>query len=179
PAAKATASPTARPSAAWPVACVPTRAGPAIESTATRQHAASAPAAPSRSPSAAPPTTRHSSLFFLLVPRPPRSTLFPYTTLFRSDKIGALVSSAGIRALRKARKIEIPVCYDDEFALDLARVASQTFMTGDAIIALHSSIEYTVACIGFVHGFPFLAGLSEQLRVRRMENQRSKVPAVI
>src|SRR5438552_13703209 len=24
------------------------------------------------------------SLFFLLIPRPPRSTLFPYTTLFRS-----------------------------------------------------------------------------------------------
>src|SRR6201981_2649619 len=57
------------------------------------------------------------------------------------DKIGALVSSPGIRALRKARKIEIPVCYDDEFALDLARVASQTFLTDDAIIALHSSTE--------------------------------------
>ena len=52
------------------------------------------------------------------------------------DKIGALVSSAGIRALRKARKIEIPVCYDDEFALDLERVASQTFLTGDAIISI-------------------------------------------
>src|SRR5262245_63023161 len=24
-------------------------------------------------------------LFFLILPRPPRSTLFPYTTLFRSD----------------------------------------------------------------------------------------------
>src|SRR5207249_10061193 len=26
----------------------------------------------------------HSHFFFLLIPRPPRSTLFPYTTLFRS-----------------------------------------------------------------------------------------------
>src|SRR5947199_10102721 len=25
------------------------------------------------------------SLFFLMIPRPPRSTLFPYTTLFRSQ----------------------------------------------------------------------------------------------
>src|SRR5215813_3371438 len=24
--------------------------------------------------------------FFLMIPRPPRSTLFPYTTLFRSDR---------------------------------------------------------------------------------------------
>src|SRR4029434_1550334 len=29
------------------------------------------------------PTTRH-SFFFLMIRRPPRSTLFPYTTLFRS-----------------------------------------------------------------------------------------------
>src|SRR5436190_1394035 len=93
------------------------------------------------------------------------------------DKIGALVSSAGIRALRKARKIEIPVCYDDEFALDLARVASQTFLTGDAVIALHSSIEYTVACIGFVPGFPFLAGLPDKLCVPRLESPPTKVPA--
>src|SRR5919198_3880937 len=31
------------------------------------------------------PTSRHSlSFFFLLIRQPPRSTLFPYTTLFRS-----------------------------------------------------------------------------------------------
>src|SRR5204863_10184533 len=27
-------------------------------------------------------------LFFLMIPRPPRSTLFPYTTLFRSGQAG-------------------------------------------------------------------------------------------
>src|SRR2546426_12345887 len=27
----------------------------------------------------------HPSFFFLMIRRPPRSTLFPYTTLFRSD----------------------------------------------------------------------------------------------
>ena len=93
------------------------------------------------------------------------------------EKIGTLVPPAGVRALRKARKLEIPVCYDDEFALDLARVASQTLLPGDAIITLHSSTEYTVACIGFVPGFPFLAGLSDKLRVPRLESPRTKVPA--
>src|SRR5438309_10970780 len=29
-------------------------------------------------------TLLHSSFFFLMIRRPPRSTLFPYTTLFRS-----------------------------------------------------------------------------------------------
>src|SRR3712207_8673669 len=27
-------------------------------------------------------------IFFLMIRRPPRSTLFPYTTLFRSDQLG-------------------------------------------------------------------------------------------
>src|SRR5438046_6785463 len=31
-----------------------------------------------------------SSFFFLMIPRPPRSTLFPYTTLFRSRVLGEL-----------------------------------------------------------------------------------------
>src|SRR5436305_15304575 len=34
-------------------------------------------------------SSRSSSFFFLLIRRPPRSTLFPYTTLFRS-KVGTL-----------------------------------------------------------------------------------------
>ena len=93
------------------------------------------------------------------------------------ERIRALVTSAGVRALRKARRIEIPVCYDDEFALDLARVASRTSLPGDAIIASHSSTEFTVACIGFVPGFPFLTGLSDKLRVPRLESPRTKVPA--
>src|SRR2546426_3852847 len=32
-----------------------------------------------------PPQPPKSHLFFLMIRRPPRSTLFPYTTLFRSD----------------------------------------------------------------------------------------------
>src|SRR5256886_10266010 len=37
--------------------------------------------------------------FFLMIRRPPRSTLFPYTTLFRS-----LVSAAAVRAVRQRER---------------------------------------------------------------------------
>jgi KipI family sensor histidine kinase inhibitor len=92
------------------------------------------------------------------------------------DKIRALIASAGVHASGKKRRVEIPVCYDEEFALDLDRVANHTSLTPDAIVALHSSAEYTVACIGFMPGFPFLAGLPQQLRVPRLETPRTKVP---
>src|SRR5438874_6099445 len=39
-------------------------------------------------------------LFFLMIRRPPRSTLFPYTTLFRSVRTGA-----GAEAVEGARRI--------------------------------------------------------------------------
>src|SRR5438045_8563094 len=42
-----------------------------------------------------PPASRPRLCFFLLmIPRPPRSTLFPYTTLFRSSSRGHLPASA-------------------------------------------------------------------------------------
>src|SRR5476649_796347 len=47
--------------------------------------------------------------FFLMIRRPPRSTLFPYTTLFRSFRIGPLApqppaSAPCMRPIRKDRK---------------------------------------------------------------------------
>jgi inhibitor of KinA len=88
-----------------------------------------------------------------------------------------LVASAGVRVSRKRRRIEIPVCYDADFALDLARVEVETNLSADTIIALHSSAEFVVACVGFMPGFPFLAGLPEKLRTTRLATPRTKVPA--
>src|SRR3989442_3381812 len=42
------------------------------------------------------------SFFFLMIRRPPRSTLFPYTTLFRSplrEQIAAFMAAKGVREL--------------------------------------------------------------------------------
>src|SRR5690625_8007534 len=45
--------------------------------------------------------TGHIPFFFLLIPRPPISTLFPYTTLFRSNPIGLQRSFDGGKTLKK------------------------------------------------------------------------------
>src|SRR2546430_15681008 len=60
------------------------------------------------------------SFFFLMIRRPPRSTLFPYTTLFRSCRGASLrqVGAHPIRdAARRARRILLPS--DDEPSLCL------------------------------------------------------------
>src|SRR5688572_31347296 len=49
-------------------------------------------------------------MFFLMIRRPPRSTLFPYTTLFRSRGRGAAerIFELGMAPARQAGKIEHP-----------------------------------------------------------------------
>jgi inhibitor of KinA len=79
--------------------------------------------------------------------------------------------------LRASRPIEIPVCYDPEFGFDLDRVAEHTKLSEREIIDLHSTSEYRVACIGFVPGFTFLAGLPKNLATPRRDVPRKEIPA--
>ena len=77
---------------------------------------------------------------------------------------------------RRPPLTEIPVCYDAEFGFDLDRVAEHTKLSGREIIDLHSTREYRVACIGFVPGFTFLAGLPKKLATPRRDVPRKQIP---
>src|SRR3712207_8099615 len=43
-----------------------------------------------------------------MIRRPPRSTLFPYTTLFRSLDDAPVVEEAGVRRLQGGRRLGVP-----------------------------------------------------------------------
>lgn len=71
----------------------------------------------------------------------------------------------------------IPVCYDDPFAPDLARVAEQTGLSPDEVIATHLAGEYRVAMYGFAPGYAYLTGVPEPLRLPRKSAPVRAVPA--
>jgi len=86
----------------------------------------------------------------------------------------------GERKRRKkatARTVEIPVCYDPEFALDLDHVAQHTQMSPKKVVDLYSAADYHVSCIGFTPGFPYLAGLPGKLTTPRRATPRKEIPA--
>jgi inhibitor of KinA len=90
------------------------------------------------------------------------------------------VVAAGADRRRKvrsrARNVEIPVCYDAQFAPDIDDVARHTQLPATEIVNLHTATEYRVACIGFVPGFPFLAGLPKNLATPRRAVPRKEIP---
>ncbi len=73
--------------------------------------------------------------------------------------------------------VEIPVCYDLEFAVDLSELAMLHGMVIEDVVELHSTAEYTVQMIGFAPGFPYLAGLPSMLETARRSTPRLRVPA--
>src|SRR5258707_4185512 len=52
----------------------------------------------------------HAYSFFLMIRRPPRSTLFPYTTLFRSKRSRSRNSTASVAPVHRASSIASGRC---------------------------------------------------------------------
>ena len=73
------------------------------------------------------------------------------------------------------RKITIPVCYDEEFGLDIERVMTHTSLTAEEIIQRHTKPLYTVYMMGFLPGFPYLGQLDETLATPRLATPRRSV----
>jgi KipI family sensor histidine kinase inhibitor len=76
-----------------------------------------------------------------------------------------------------ARLVEIPVCYETEFAPDLADVAQHCGLTEEQAIATHSAGDYFVYFLGFAPGFGYLGGLPRKLHVSRLATPRKHVSA--
>lgn len=84
--------------------------------------------------------------------------------------------TASSASLSQQRTLEIPVCYDAAFAVDLASLAEAHALSIEDVVRLHSAASYVVQMIGFSPGFPYLAGLPPQLQTPRRASPRLKVP---
>jgi len=71
--------------------------------------------------------------------------------------------------------IEIPVCYHDDFALDIQHLMEYTGLTKREIVALHTSEDYLVYMLGFTPGFFYLGGMDSRLFCPRKEEPRVKI----
>jgi inhibitor of KinA len=75
------------------------------------------------------------------------------------------------------RTVEVPVCYEAEFAPDLAEVAAAAKLTTQDAVALHAASDFRVLMIGFAPGHAYMGGLDAKLAVPRRAAPRAIVPA--
>jgi len=75
------------------------------------------------------------------------------------------------------REVELPVCYEAEFALDLAEVAKQAGLEPEEVARRHAAGEYRVLMMGFAPGHAYMGGLDPKLAVPRRASPRAIVPA--
>jgi inhibitor of KinA len=75
------------------------------------------------------------------------------------------------------RSIEVPICCDSEFALDLEQVARHAKLSPAEVVDLYCASTYCVGCIGFTPGFPYLLGLPQKLATPRRASPRKEIAA--
>lgn len=75
------------------------------------------------------------------------------------------------------RIVEVPVCYDPIFGLDLNEISERTSVPLEEIPKRHAKSQHLVLMVGFSPGQPYIGGLDPKLSVPRRATPRTVMPA--
>ncbi len=88
-----------------------------------------------------------------------------------------LLSVEGESDVSVASTIDIPVCYDPDFALDITSVAEQSGHSVESFIRWHQAARFSVSMLGFLPGFAYLRCAEDRDDIRRLASPRQQVAA--
>ena len=93
-------------------------------------------------------------------------------------KVKKIVESITINETQKLnnKRLEIPVCCDAKFSLDIERLEKKLNLDREHILEVFFNKEFFCYMTGFIAGMPFLGDLEEKMRAQRLETPRVKVP---
>ena len=81
-----------------------------------------------------------------------------------------------VKTENRFQKINIPICCDDEFSIDIERIEEKFQKSKSEIINLFLNKNYFCYMTGFIAGMPFLGDIDEKIQLDRLETPRVKVP---
>jgi KipI family sensor histidine kinase inhibitor len=82
------------------------------------------------------------------------------------------ISSAAVN-----RIIEVPVCYDENFGIDLISMSKKLNLSITEIIKIHTENIYQVYCLGFMPGFAYMGDVKTTIQMARHSQPRQNVSA--
>ena len=99
-----------------------------------------------------------------------------YFEIFTDQIKTLLVEDIKIYSL-PSRKIRIPVCYAQKYALDIQEIADAKKIPVAEIIRMHTARSYRVYMTGFLPGFPYMGEVDESIAMQRKTQPRLLVEA--
>lgn len=81
------------------------------------------------------------------------------------------------RRMQEGRLWHLPVCFDADWAPDLARLAETKGLTANAVVQRLLDASFLVYMLGFQPGFPYMGGVPPELHMPRLPAPRQKVQA--
>ena len=92
-------------------------------------------------------------------------------------KIQGLIKDNKIEQNHNFKTWKIPICYDEEFAIDIKEISEYTKQDFEEIKKKHLNKSYDVQIIGFLPGFLYLGDIDISLNVPRKNTPRVSIPA--
>ena len=94
------------------------------------------------------------------------------------SRIKKLIENLEIKDKREKKRklIEIPICCENNLKLDSERLEKTLKIKFEKLLEIFFNKEYFCYMTGFIAGMPFLGDIDRQLRAKRLETPRVKVP---
>ncbi len=91
-------------------------------------------------------------------------------------KIKNLILNKKLTNNKSLKTWKIPICYDEEFGIDLIEISAKCKLDIDQVKKLHKELIYEVDLVGFLPGFLYLGNLEKSLHLPRKKNPRTHIP---
>jgi len=96
-----------------------------------------------------------------------------------SDRLKKYIATENLETGDPELLIDIPVCYDKEYGIDLGFISSQNNISVEEIIHLHSSVTYRVYMLGFLPGFAYMGLVDEKISSPRKQQPAAVEPGSV
>lgn len=91
------------------------------------------------------------------------------------QQIKSLIKDSNDTLIYQSKLIELPICYDPEYALDMETICEQTGLSAKKLIQTHLKTTYRIMMTGFMPGFFYLGVLPESIDIVRKSTPRKQV----
>lgn len=91
--------------------------------------------------------------------------------------IQAAITNCNWQIQQQQTLVEIPVCYDEIFGLDIVALAVENKTLVEDVIKLHTETIYRIYAIGFLPGFAYMGKVSKMIAIPRKQTPRITIDA--